>query len=113
MEIRGDSLGAPFDRWIVYYDDRREPPTDDLLDNLCVLELASGQVLIKRVMRGRSPGHFDLWPVIGSPMTDQVLVWAAKVTAMMPASFAKTEAFDEPAIRPNVKKRPKKKARRK
>lgn len=113
VEIRGDSLGAPFEGWIVYYDDRRDPPTDDLIDHLCIVELASGQVLIKRIMRGRLPGHFDLWPVVGAPMTDQVLRWGAKVTAMMPASFAKTESFDEPEAPRRAKKRRSKKARRK
>jgi DNA-binding XRE family transcriptional regulator len=96
VQIRGDSLGAPFEGWIVYYSDLRDPPTDDLIDHLCIVELMSGQVLIKKIMRGRLPGHFDLWPVVGAPMTDQVLRWGAKVTAMMPPDYAKTEAVDEP-----------------
>lgn len=113
VEIRGDSLGAPFEGWIVYYDDRRDPPTDDLIGHLCIVELVSGQVLIKLIMRGRIPGHFDLWPVVGAPMTDQALRWGAKVIAMMPPSFAKMEAFDEPDPPPGPKKRSAKTARHK
>lgn len=87
VEVRGDSLGGAFSGWLIYYDERRDPPTDDLLDTLCVVGLASGQVLVKTLMRGRVPGHWDLFAgVSGSPMTDQTVQWAARVTAMLPPS---------------------------
>jgi hypothetical protein len=31
VEIRGDSLGSFFDRWLVFYDDVRRPVTNDLV----------------------------------------------------------------------------------
>lgn len=37
IKIRGDSLGALFDRWLLLYDDVRTPPTIDLRDQLCVI----------------------------------------------------------------------------
>jgi hypothetical protein len=115
VEIRGDSLGAPFDGWLIYYDDRREPPTDDLIGQLCVVGLSSGQVLVKKLMRGRSPGHFDLWSTSGSPLMEQSVEWAARVQAVMPPSFAKVEAVDElPQDEPSPtrKKRPPAKQKR-
>lgn len=96
VEVRGDSLGAPFDGWLIYYDERRDPPTDDMLGSLCVVGLASGQVVVKMLMRGRLPGHFDLFSGAGgAPTTDQVVVWAARVNAIMPPR-AKVEFLDEP-----------------
>lgn len=95
VEIRGDSLGGAFNGWLIYYDDRRDPPTDDLIGGLCVVGLASGQVLVKVLMRGRSDGRFDLFPgVTGTPLTDQIVDWAARVTAIMPPS-QKTEVMQQ------------------
>jgi hypothetical protein len=34
--IRGDSMAPLADGWTVYYDDRRDPPTEDLFGKLCV-----------------------------------------------------------------------------
>lgn len=98
VRVRGDSLGAPFDGWVIYYDERRDPPTDDLVGELCVVGLPSGQVLVKKLMRGRVAGHYDLWPVVGAPQTDQVVEWAALVINMIPASLALVEeSQDSPA----------------
>ena len=57
-EIRGQSLGSLFDGWRVYFDDRREAVTDDLLGRLCVVGLADGRVLVKQVLRGKAEGRF-------------------------------------------------------
>ena len=36
VQIRGHSLGALFDNWLVFYDDVRDPPGDDLVGRMCV-----------------------------------------------------------------------------
>lgn len=108
VRIKGDSLGAALDGWYVYYDDRRDPPTDDLLDKLCVVGLEGGQVLIKRLMHGRIAGRYDLWSVNGAPQTDQLVIWAAPVAAMLPPWAAHVEeSQDQPA--PEKPKRARKK----
>ena len=84
-EIRGDSLGPIFAGWRIFYDDRREAVTDDLLGRLCILWLADGRVLVKKVLRGRSGGRFDLHGQFGEPVLDAEVLWAAKVTGLMPA----------------------------
>jgi DNA-binding XRE family transcriptional regulator len=96
VEIRGDSLGSPFNGWTVYYNERRDPPTPDLIGELCVIGLGNGQILIKKLMRGREPGRYDLWSATESPMQDQNIAWAARVTAMLPPSSAKHEILNEP-----------------
>ena len=84
-EVRGQSLGPLFDGWRVYFDDRREPVTDDLVGRLCVVGLADGRVLVKQVRRGRGEGQFELHGQFGEPVLDAEVIWAAKVTSMMPA----------------------------
>src|SRR5207253_160280 len=49
VEIRGDSLGSFFDRWLVFYDDVRRPVTTDLINKLCVVGLDDGRILIKKI----------------------------------------------------------------
>ncbi len=96
-EVRGDSLGGAFDGWLIYYDERRDPPTDDLLGSLCVVGLHSGRVLVKMLMRGRIADHFDLFPgTTGIPLTDQLVAWAARVTAVIPPWLAKREEAQTP-----------------
>lgn len=82
--VRGDSLGAFFNGWLVYYDDRREPFTSDLLRKLCVVGLADGRVLIKKVMPGSAAGHFHLVSQTEGIIEDAVITWAAEVKAMTP-----------------------------
>lgn len=85
VEVRGDSMaGIADDRWVIYYDDRREPVTEDLFGKLCVVGLANDGVLIKRLAPGRAPGRFDLYSSQGSPMLDQEVIWAAKVAWIKP-----------------------------
>ncbi len=83
-EIRGQSLGPLFNGWRVYFDDRREAVTEDLLGRLCVVGLADGRVLVKQVLRGRAEGRFELHGQFGDPVLDAEVTWAARVKSMMP-----------------------------
>ncbi len=83
-EVRGESLGPIFNGWYVYFDDRREPVTDDLLGRLCVVGLVDGRILVKKLLRGRGPGGFELHGQFGEPIVDAEVIWAARVTSMMP-----------------------------
>ena len=83
-EVRGQSLGPLFNGWRVYFDDRREAVTDDLIGRLCVVGLADGRVLVKQVLRARTEGRFELHGQFGEPVLDADVLWAARVTSMMP-----------------------------
>lgn len=84
VEIRGDSLGSFFDRWLVYYDDVRRPVTSDLLGKLCVVGLADGRTLIKKIIRGQRRGLFTLNSQFEPPIYDAIVEWAARVKRMEP-----------------------------
>ena len=59
VEIRGESLGSFFDRWVVHYDDVRRPVTPDMIGPLCVVGLDDGRVLIKKIKRSKTKGFFS------------------------------------------------------
>jgi transcriptional regulator with XRE-family HTH domain len=83
--VQGDGMAPAIeDGWTIYYDDRRDPPTDDLLNKPCVVGLRDGRVLIKKLLRGRAPGRYDLASAGGSVMADQDIIWAARVTFIAP-----------------------------
>ena len=85
VEVRGDSMrGIAEDGWIVYYEDVHDPPTADLIGEVCVVGLSDGPVLIKKLYRGRDRNTFDLESAAAPTMRDVRLAWAAPVTAILP-----------------------------
>jgi hypothetical protein len=84
VEIRGESLGAFFKDWLVFYDDVRSPVTLDLHHKLCVVGLKDGHILLKKIQPSRTKGCFNLLSQTEDPMVDQVVTWAAVVTSMRP-----------------------------
>lgn len=84
VEVRGESLGPLFDRWLAYYDDVRTPVTTDLIARLCVVWLADGRVLVKQLRRGTKPGRFDLISQNEKPMKNEAVDAAARVKQLVP-----------------------------
>lgn len=83
LEIRGESLGELFDRWVVYYDDIRKPVTPDLIGRLCVVGIDDGRVVVKKIKRAED-GYFDLISANDEPIRGVRIDWAARVTFMGP-----------------------------
>lgn len=84
VEIRGESLGSFFDRWLVFYDDIRDPVTTDLIGKLCVCGLPDGRVVIKKLAKSKEKGLFTLHSQFEPPIYDVAVIWAAKVKNMVP-----------------------------
>jgi transcriptional regulator with XRE-family HTH domain len=84
VQIRGHSLGALFDNWLVFYDDVRDPPGEDLIGRMCVCGLADGRVLVKALKRSQVPGMWTLLSNTEPPIYDVALDWAALVREMRP-----------------------------
>lgn len=83
-EVRGESLGPLFDRWLIFYDDVRTPVTPDLIGKLCIVGLSNDKVLVKKLQRSRARGRFNLLSNNETPLLDQVVAWAALVRQMTP-----------------------------
>lgn len=85
LEVRGDSMGGRIeDGDLVFYDDRREPVTSDLLGKVCVICRWDGTVAVKKLMAGSKAGHFHLLSYNAPPEFDVRVVWAAKVKSIRP-----------------------------
>ena len=84
VQIRGHSLGALFDNWLVFYDDIRNPPDDSLVGRMCVVGVSDGRVLIKALKRSPNTGLWNLLSNTKSPIYDVGLDWAAPVREMRP-----------------------------
>ena len=82
VKIRGESLGSFFDQWMVFYDDKRDPPDSSLIGRLCVCGVTDGRVLIKKLKRGGEPGSWTLLSQFEEPIYDVFLDWAARVKTM-------------------------------
>jgi transcriptional regulator with XRE-family HTH domain len=83
VEIRGNSLGELFDRWLIFYDEVRRPVSSDLLGRLCVVGLPDERVLVKKIRRGQN-GLFDLHSNTEEPIRNVAVEWAARVRQMVP-----------------------------
>src|SRR5271163_2081879 len=70
VQIRGHSLGALFDNWLVFYDDVYDPPGDDLVGRMCVCGLPDGRVLIKALKRSQIHGLWTLLSNTEPPIYD-------------------------------------------
>lgn len=84
VEIRGTSLGALFDQWLVFYDEIRTPVTPDLIGKLCVVGLPDERVLIKQIKPSRERGLYHLLSNTEPPILDAQVDWAARVRNLVP-----------------------------
>jgi transcriptional regulator with XRE-family HTH domain len=85
VEVAGHSMGlrAP-DGSLIFYADRRDPPQEDMLGHLVIVGLPSGEVLLKRMLRGAEPGRFDLESVMGNIRQNERVEWAAHIMSIVP-----------------------------
>jgi phage repressor protein C with HTH and peptisase S24 domain len=87
VRVRGNSM-APMleDGWTVYYEDRKEQPTDDMFGKTCIVGLTDGPVLVKKLYRGNGAGRYVLASLQASeaPILDADVAWAARITFIEP-----------------------------
>lgn len=87
FRVDGDSMGEWLDKWLVFFDDVRSPPTPDLHGQLCVVQLADGRRVLKLLKNGTKKGRFTLLSDrnLTPPIENVEVRWAAKVTAFVRA----------------------------
>lgn len=84
VELQGDSFGPMLNGWVAYYDRRNEPPTENLIGEICIVATTDDRIMIKKLWRGREAGRWDLWAPNAELMQDQEVIWAAQVIALLP-----------------------------
>lgn len=82
VRLRGDSLGGYLDGWLAFYDEGRKLKPDELIGKMCVIELADGRVMVKKITRGGVPKRFTLLSLTQAPVYDAEVVWAAEIMEM-------------------------------
>lgn len=87
VRIKGESMRPMRDGWLLYYKREQEQGVpDDCLNQLCIVGLADGQVLVKEIRRGYQKGRYNLhsWTAGVDVREDQNVLWAAKVLSIRP-----------------------------
>lgn len=85
IEVDGYSMAGWAEHGsLIYYEDLRDPPTEDMLGHIVVVGLATGEVLVKRLLRGSRKGRYDLESAIGPTIENAKVLWAAEITAIIP-----------------------------
>jgi hypothetical protein len=109
VKVVGSSMrGIAQEGWLLYFDNLREPPSDEMLGELCVVGLKDGRTLVKYMHRGRGTGLYDLESATAPTLRDVAVDWAALVTAIIPRPQARKIVRGETPER----KRPRPKRRR-
>lgn len=82
VQIRGVSVGSLYDGWLVFYDRVESPVTPTVYYRMCVVGLADGRVLVKRLEPSKTEGLYHLISD-EPPILDVAVEWAAPVRAMV------------------------------
>ncbi len=90
VEVRGFSMrGVAENGWFVYYDKRESGVDASLIGQLCVVGLEDGRTLVKTPHRGSAAHLFHLESTTAPLLSDQHVVWASQVTAIVPPNIAR------------------------
>lgn len=81
LEVRGHSMrGFVDDGGIIYFAEQHPSPTPLMLGQVVVAELDSGEIVVKRLLKGSRPGLYDLESIAGPTIEDAPIKWVALVT---------------------------------
>ena len=90
LQIVGHSMhGFADEGGLIYFEDQRSLPTQDMLGHVVVVETDTEEVLVKRLLRGSRGGLYDLESIVGPTRKDCKLRWAAHITAIIPPHQAR------------------------
>lgn len=85
LEVTGHSMrGVADDGGLIYFEDQHMAPTFDHIGRVVVVELETGEVLVKRLLRGEDKGLWDLESLAGPVRRNERIKWVATITATIP-----------------------------
>jgi hypothetical protein len=79
LDIRGESLGAYYEGWILFYDEARKRANKAAHGKLALIGLSDGRVLVRKIEASRLKNRFHLIAANGPPMLDIPIEWTAEV----------------------------------
>lgn len=87
-KVAGNGMLPMFsDGWVIYWDQAaqmQQEPIERLLGKLCVVCVVGDHLFVRKLIQGRSPGHYDLWAANAEPLLDVEIQWAARVLWILP-----------------------------
>jgi transcriptional regulator with XRE-family HTH domain len=85
LEVTGHSMhGVADDGALLYFEEQHSIPTRDHIGRVVVCELETGEVLVKRLLKGDDKDLWDLESVAGPTLEGRRLKWVANITAIVP-----------------------------
>lgn len=85
LEVTGHSMrGFADDGSLIYLEEQHTKPTRDHIGKVIVCELAEGEVLVKRLLKGDGPDLWDLESIAGPVLENRRVRWVANITAIIP-----------------------------
>ncbi|MCI3135467.1 peptidase S24 [Phenylobacterium aquaticum] len=69
---------------LIYFDDVRSEPAEDLRGSVVVAETVAGAILVGRLISGDGAGKFALEPLRGRKVPSPDLKWAVPILAIVP-----------------------------
>jgi hypothetical protein len=85
LAVTGHALGRfAEDGSILYFSNARAKPSSEMLGHVVVLAIDTGEVFIKRLLRGSTDSTWDLESLNGPTLSDAKVIWASTITAILP-----------------------------
>lgn len=85
LEVAGHSMrGVADDGALIYFEEQHTTPTKDHVGRVVICELETGEVLLKRLLRGDEAGRWDLESIIGPTRHNVPIRWVANISAIIP-----------------------------
>ncbi|WP_167394089.1 LexA family transcriptional regulator [Brucella oryzae] len=82
-QIRGDSMLPIFqENWLIYWSTNLPP--HEMINQLCVVQVSDGRLLVKTLRRGSQDGLWTLTSFNASDITDVPVDWAAPIDWIKP-----------------------------
>jgi phage repressor protein C with HTH and peptisase S24 domain len=84
VEVSGHSMhGFADDGSLLFFEDQHTKPTRDHIGRVVVVELETGEVLVKRLLRGDEKDRWDLESISGPTRHNVSINWVASITAII------------------------------
>lgn len=74
---------------LVWFDRQTPRPRPEMLNQVVIVELATGEVLIKRLQKGTEPDRYNLASLSGPLRENERLKWAAEIISIIPPLHAR------------------------